>query len=395
MTTKLIYTQQFDMDADIKAIASAYSEADREEFTNSFLEVLKSVNIVRILDESRGSDPGSLRNVLQVCLNLGKIDASLAWVVGVSNSAWSMRSNFHLLESSVSSMERNKILAMVLGQPGSLKKDTASGHYLLNGEWRYASGWQYSSFFFCLAMVEGTDTRDIRVVAVPAEQLEVTAKWQATGLRGTQSVTVRAKNIEISNNNMVSYSSILAGENCLLDKFANREKHVSYSGFFTGVLMSCLLGSMLGATEAALEYVAAASKYPVTGSTYTSMSDSGAIRAELGRLRCTLDLYKRAAEYNADVIDKAARDPDIILTVQDRVDNRGRATQIMRGCVNIVQDLLWIYGSSGLDKGNPIERIWRDVNVGARHGGFTKLVPEEAVGLLIVGRNPKELTQMF
>ena len=67
----------------------------------------------------------------------------------------------------------------------------------------------------------------------------------------------------------------------------------------------------------------------------------------------------------------------------------------MRGCVNIVQDLLWLYGSSGLDRGNPLERIWRDVNVGARHGGFSKFVPEEAVGLAVIGRDPGDLTKMF
>lgn len=396
MIDKLMYTQQPDIDADIKRIASLYSEADREEFTGGLLEVLQSSEVVKILDMNRVLNSGTLREVLRVCSELGKIDASLAWVVGVSNSAWSMRSNFHSLESSVQAMERNKILTMVLGRPGFLKKISGSRNYLLNGEWKYASGCRYSSFFFCLASVEGADNKDIRVVAVPAEKLDVIESWQATGLRGTQSVTVSARNIEISDSSMEDYLHILSGENPVWSAGTGRKKQALYSRLFTGVLMNCLLGSMLGATEAGLEYVAAiADRRPVAGSTYTSMSNSGAIRAEIGRLRSTLDLYKRAAEYNADVIDKAARDPNTILTTQERVDNRGRATLIMRGCVNIVQDLLWIYGSAGLDRATLLERIWRDVNVGARHGGFSKFIPEEAVGLAAVGRDPKDLTLMI
>ena len=380
---------------EIQRVISTYSEADREKLSSGLLEVLNTSNIVKILDENQDSGLGTLRDVLQVCITLGKTDASLAWVVGVSNSGWSVRSRFRSFEISGLTKERSNILAMVLGRPGSLKKNPTSGQYLLNGEWKYASGWSYSSCFFCLAAVEGAATRDVRLVAVPSELLEVTEKWQSTGLRGTQSASVRAINIVIPECNMEDYSRILSGELRSYYKSNPGEYMTSYSGLFTGVLMNCLLGSILGATEAALDFVAAARTMPIAGSTYASMSDSGAIRAEIGRLRGNLDLYKRAAEYNADVIDKAAQDPSIILTDQERVENRGRATLVMRGCVDIVQDLLWIYGSSGLEKGCPLERIWRDVNVGARHGGFSKLIPEEAVGMAILGRNPKDITQMF
>ncbi|MBU2849936.1 hypothetical protein HF929_02330 [Acidithiobacillus ferrivorans] len=396
MTARLNVSQPSDMDADIERIVGAYSEADRERFSGDLFDIVRLSEVVRILDANKASGPGSLRDVLRVCLNLGKTDASLAWIVGVSNSAWSMRSCFHSLESSVPAMERNKLLAMVLGRPGSLKRDYESDKYFLTGEWKYASGWSYSSFFFCLAVVEDSNGQDIRVVAVPAEQLELIEAWKSTGLRGTQSVTVRARGIEIPASNMEDYNRILSGENRVHGKAGGNEKHASYSGLFSGVLMNCLLGSMLGATEAGLEYVvAAADKRPVTGCTYAVMGDSGAIRAEIGRLYSSLDLYKRVAEYNADVIDKAARDPEITLTTQDRLDCRARATLIMRGCVDTVQDLLWVYGSAGLDKGNPLEGIWRDVNVGARHGGFSKLVPEEAAGMAIIGRDPKALTRMF
>ncbi len=389
MTTEFSHYEEQSLEVGVERIARIYSERDKECFSEELLAVLRTLDMMKILDETRNSGPGTLREVLDICMKLGKIDASLAWIVGVSNSAWSMRSNYDLDENTVSTMSNNKILAMVLGRPGLLKWDRESNTYLLNGEWKYASGWQYSSFFFCVAALE-ENKQDIRMVVVPAELLEISEEWQATGLRATQSATVRAKNIQIAGRRMVDYTQILLGNKVAKGSFC------SYSGFFTGVLMCCLIGSILGATEAALDYVVdTVNKSPVLGSTYALMSDSGAIRAELGRLRSMLDMYKRAAEYNAEIIDKAAREESAVLSTQDRVDNRGRATLVMRGCVNIVQDLLWVYGASGLNQGSFLEKIWRDVNVGARHGGFSKLVPEEAVGLSMIGRNPRDLTQMF
>jgi hypothetical protein len=67
----------------------------------------------------------------------------------------------------------------------------------------------------------------------------------------------------------------------------------------------------------------------------------------------------------------------------------------MRGCVDIVQALLWLRGSSALEKNSPLEKIWRDVNVGARHGGFAKLVPEELEGISALKGELSSLTQMY
>jgi len=395
MVNEQIHTLPFDVDGELEKIKNAFSEADRELFGSTLLEVVGSSPVSRILDESRPAGAGTLRNVLAVCSALGKTDTSLAWIVGVSNSAWSVRSNFRALETTAE-MDRNWLHAMVLGRPGRLRRDEASRGFRLSGEWQYASGSRYSSLFFGLASVEGSEGRDVRMVAVPARSLEVVKDWRATGLRGTQSVAIAAFDVPIPEANVEDYSRILSGRSVRGEESGGSGGGPSYAGLFTGVLMNCLVGAVLGATEAALEHVAAAAvKQPIAGSSYAAMRDSGAIRAELGRLRSSFDLYKRAAEYNADVIDEAARDPRAILSVQDRVDIRGRATQVMRGCVNIVQDLLWTYGSSGLERGHTLERIWRDVNVGARHGGFTKLIAEEAVGLAALGSNPAELTKMF
>ncbi|WP_212112449.1 hypothetical protein [Bartonella queenslandensis] len=329
---------------------------------------------------------GTISELVVVCRELGKTDASLGWLVSVANSAWLMRANFCLSDAVCTDMNVNSMIAMVLGRPGSLQRSSSGDGWLLSGIWKYASGYPYSSYFFCLAE---TIEENVQVVLVPSHQLKVVDEWRSIGLIATQSVTIQAENIHIPDSFVTPYDPVLAG---LTASYPS--SGLSYVRYFTGVLMNCLPATLLGATESALALVLEEFGVPITGSTYSSMYSSGPARYEIGRLCSVLDLHIRAAEYNASVIDTAAYEGRT-LTVGERVAIRGRATQIMRGCVDIVQDLLWLRGSSSFEKGNPLEKIWRDINVGARHGGFAKLVPEELVGLMALGDDPASLTRMF
>ncbi|MDE1479720.1 hypothetical protein KKJ01_16165 [Xenorhabdus bovienii] len=373
--------------SEIDAIVAAYSLEENTDIPSAHtMLVLQDKTLLKILDETSPAGPGKLSDVVAVCRELGKVDASLSWLVGVANAGWSMKANFSLPESVCAAMDKNAILSMVLGRPGTLEPAPKDEGWILNGEWKYASGYPWSSYFFGLAM---SDDGHVRVVVVPSDDLHIIAPWQSTGLIGTQSVTIRAHDVYVPEVHTVDYQSIISGES-----FHNHDKP-SYSGYFTGVLMNCLVGSMLGATEGAMNYVIENIQRPIAGSMYASMDHSDPVRCELGRLSSAFDLLIRAAEYNASVIDDAVYNGTILLTNRQRVEIRARATQIMRGCTETIQSLLWLYGSSGLEKSCPLEKIWRDINVGARHGGFAKLVPEELAGIVLLGGDPTTLSRMF
>ncbi|WFQ79984.1 hypothetical protein PXH59_01975 [Xenorhabdus sp. SF857] len=373
--------------SEIDTIVEAYSLEEKTEIPSAHtLSILQGSSLLRILDETPPTGPGKLSDVVAVCRELGKIDASLGWLVGVANSGWSMKANFSLPESVCADMDKNALLSMVLGRPGTLKSTPKGEGWVLNGEWKYASGYPWSSYFFGLAM---SDDDRVRVVVVPSDKLHIITPWQSIGLIGTQSVTIRAHDVHIPRKHTTDYQPILSGTS-----LRHREKP-SYSGYFTGVLMNCLIGTILGATESAMNYVIENIQQPITGSTYVSMEHSGPVRYELGRLSSAFDLLLRAAEYNANVIDDAAYNGMVLLTNRQRVEIRARATQIMRGCTETIQSLLWLYGSSGLDKGCPLEKFWRDVNVGSRHGGFAKFIPEELAGITLLDGDPASLSRMF
>ena len=67
----------------------------------------------------------------------------------------------------------------------------------------------------------------------------------------------------------------------------------------------------------------------------------------------------------------------------------------MKQCREVADEVLWIMGSSVLTEDNPTASIWKDIHVGALHGGFSKYTPQEAVGLSIFNENPLNLTKML
>lgn len=136
----------------VDILQSSWSEkAQQDSLKQGAEDELKGSPLLRILDESDLRETGTLREVVAVCRELGKTDASLGWLVGVANSAWSMRANFPLPDEVSADMRENAMLSMVLGRPGKLKPATDGQGWCLNGSWKYASGYPCSSHFFCLA----------------------------------------------------------------------------------------------------------------------------------------------------------------------------------------------------------------------------------------------------
>ncbi|MFJ3032690.1 hypothetical protein ACIPCE_11775 [Rothia terrae] len=76
------------------------------------------LSVFSMLSECGKESPSTLSDVYQICVSLGKIDASLAWIIGVSNSAWSMLGN---MPKDTVNQINYPVLSMVLGRPGKVR----------------------------------------------------------------------------------------------------------------------------------------------------------------------------------------------------------------------------------------------------------------------------------
>ena len=86
----------------------------------------------------------------------------------------------------------------------------------------------------------------------------------------------------------------------------------------------------------------------------------------------------------ADIIDEAARDGRALSAVeQGRL--RQSAAYAAQSLVKSVDLLMYAHGSSSFLEQNPLQRIWRDIGMAARHASLLPAIGAEVYGRALSG----------
>jgi alkylation response protein AidB-like acyl-CoA dehydrogenase len=128
-----------------------------------------------------------------------------------------------------------------------------------------------------------------------------------------------------------------------------------------------------------------AAKKPISYTFYTAQSDSVAFQLQLAEAAMLIDTAHLHAYRAADDIDRAAAAgtyPDFLNRARIRADT-GWAVQNITKAIDI---LLWAHGAASFADVNPLQRIWRDSSVAARHAVVLPAVSYEVYGKALLGR---------
>ncbi|WP_308297391.1 acyl-CoA dehydrogenase family protein [Streptomyces sp. ISL-22] len=146
----------------------------------------------------------------------------------------------------------------------------------------------------------------------------------------------------------------------------------------------------MGGAEAALAFVRdKGPTRPVAGSTYRDQTQSPTFQLDLADATSKIDTAKLIAARIADTVDEYAR-AGINTDLTVRARNRLESAQVGRLCREAVDTLLTAHGSSAFNEANPLQRLWRDINVGSRHAGFGMGI-EQVYGRALVGEDPRDI----
>lgn len=135
--------------------------------------------------------------------------------------------------------------------PPSGTAETFADGYRLSGRWHYSSGCEHADWLLLGARVPipGAEPAD-KVMLVPRVQVVIEDTWHVTGMRGTGSNTVVARDITVPFHRTISHTAVMNGQ--LHTPFlAEAPYHVP---LLLGAL-SDLAGPQLGLARAALEFV--------------------------------------------------------------------------------------------------------------------------------------------
>jgi indole-3-acetate monooxygenase len=316
-----------------------------------------------LLPESTGGLGGTRRDLFEAAEALGRADGSTGWCLSLCNTvnfaAWR-----GLGDEGRADVFGHGPLACWTALIPNAAATGAPGGYRVSGNWTYGSGSSFAQWVLVTSMSRDAEGRNVyRAYLVPKEDVELRdGTWDTLGLRATSSV-----------------------DYAIIDKFV--PAHRTYEFFSEGLSASGPLSAMesiwlnqVGLTafasglgqRALSEFIAAAPRTKRIGAegfqSENHVVQAGVAELE-GRLRAAGSHYRE------------------LLARQNEVLTRGEATSpVLRSELSIgAQTLaraakdtaLFAYeysGTSVVYASSPIQRCFRDLLTGLKHGSFSPAI---------------------
>jgi alkylation response protein AidB-like acyl-CoA dehydrogenase len=351
---------------------------------------LTEAGLFRILTPKRLGGLGlDVRAVVEVTQVLGEADTSAAWVVAVSSVAnWIVCTCSAQLQDEIFGADPD---ARVAGGISTVPAVRVDGGWVFAGRWPYASGSSRATWAMLGAPVLGVDGSPVDAVVgvVPMSELSCEETWFTAGMRGTGSNTLLGADLYVPDYRVMSMQALGEGE------FPIGDLEDGLPRLPFGALTAIpLLGPLLGAANAALQFtVRQARKKPVTHTSYQHQSDSVAVQVRVAEAAMRIESARLHTMAAVDEIDTAAWvGGRLDYPVRARIKARGgfAAQELLEG-INL---LLNVHGAGSFAEGNPMQRYWRDANVGARHAALNAMVGYESLGKSLLGQ-PERITGMI
>ncbi|MEV6980305.1 acyl-CoA dehydrogenase family protein [Sphaerisporangium sp. NPDC051017] len=366
------------------------AESDRSRrLTDATVEKITRAGLTRLMTPARfGGHESGMRTLLGVTSELGRGCCSASWVTGLFNAGNFVVSLFpERTQDEVFGTNPDARTALVLGLPSRSVEDAGDG-VVVSGRWAYASGSLHADWIGVLVALPTEAGRpSVHIALLRRDEVEVEDTWFFVGMRGTGSNTVAADRVTVPRHRLLPYAPVLNGEtDGLVD-----EGHL-YRNSLTAVFSLSVIGSLVGGAEAAFDFVRErAHDRPAAGSTYARQAESPTLQLDLSTAAMKIDTARLHARRVADTIDEFAR-AKVNADLETRARVRMEATHVAQQCREAVDVLVTAYGTSAFDESSPLQRIWRDVNVGGRHAGFGMGIPQQVHGRALVGRDPREIS---
>ena len=375
MTARIVSSAATDQPADadelldrIRALvplfrANATKTEQEQRVAQENLDALRAAGMFRLtVPPQYGGYKISLPHLLKIIFEAGRGCASTGWIL--ANDAASTTFTLGLDEDALEDMYGNNPDTLVYSTaniPGShaFKVD---GGYSVSGRFPWSSGCEFSDWvYIALAPVIEGDAEPTKLLigVAPNDQVTVEQTWNCAGMHGTGTHTVTVNELFVP-----EYRTVLidvSPENRLDEDERN-------TAVMRGSLQS--LAALVGAAQGALDTVteALAKKRPISLTTYAAASDSPTVQLWFAEAVHLIDTAVLHMLHAGEEIDKFALEEPVPWVERARI--RTHMASSLARARDGVDKLLDVAGASSFAMANPLQRYWRDLNVGSRHNAF-------------------------
>jgi alkylation response protein AidB-like acyl-CoA dehydrogenase len=362
---------------------AAQGEADRRVVEES-ITALTEAGIFKVAQPRRyGGYETSMRTMLDVSAAVAEADGGTSWVVTLCNGcAWLAGLFPERAQDDVWADDPGAKVSGVLSPTSeSVRVD---GGFRVTGRWFWNSGsWHADWAVLGMPITDSNgEPVDQGLALIPYRDLDLQETWFVAGMKSTGSNCLIASDVFVPEHRVMSVPPAIEGTYA-----TEKTGEVLYRSALVPLLSLILAGPQLGLGRKALEIVTekGATK-PISYTFYTTQSDSVAFQLQLAEAAMLIDTAHLHAYRAADDIDQAAADGsrlDVLARARIRADN-GRVLECITKAIDI---LLYAHGAGSFAEANPLQRIWRDSAVGARHAVTLPAVAYEIYGKALLGRD--------
>ncbi|MCC5577994.1 flavin-dependent monooxygenase [Microtetraspora sp. AC03309] len=329
------------------------------------IQELVEAGVFRMLQPRRygGAESDPVR-FYEVVREISGACGSTGWVASVLGvHPWQLGLFAEAAQDEVWGVDPDTLVASSYAPVGRLIP--VEGGYELSGRWKFSSGCEHAQWALIGGLIVGAEGRpvDFMTVLVPRSDYVIEDVWDVIGLRGTAS-----NDIVVDGAFVPEYRTMRNYEQAQLRGPGQKvNTGPLYRMPFATVFTSAITGAVVGAVAGCYT------------SYITAMRDR--VRLSLGGGRFAEDQFAQVAVARAaSEIDAAIlqMDRNVREVYQHAVDGaeipmelrlRARRDQV-RATERVLEaiDILFkTAGGNSLQRGNPIERAWRDAHAGSVH----------------------------
>ena len=352
------------------------TEAQRQ-VVPEVIDALERAGLFDLMTPTRVGGAGTtMATQLAVAAELGEACASTAWVQSIINvTTWGASRSPSGVALFDQAGGRPRVCGVIA--PTATAAPTAGG-YVVSGRWPFASGSFHASWFTggVLVLDDAGQTAGVGLALIPRSDVTIEDTWFVAGMCGTASNTVVADG-----------AFVPADRLALIADDAPPGADPADLWPLGSVLALVLIGPLLGAARACAGTVTEkAPKRAISYTSYATVVDSTVAVAEVARARLDIDTAWLHAFQAADYIDAvgagAARDH------LDEARLRGQCGYLTARLREAVDTLLTVGGAGSFASASPLQRHWRDLNVGSRHAFLATNPALETYGRALFGLDP-------
>ncbi len=345
-------------DSERLAVLARSQAADNERARALSGELVRGLRDAGLMRAGAPAELGALQAPPAVTLacaeRLARGDASAGWCVSIACTS-SLLAGWMPAEGAAEVLGGGEDVAAGVWAPRG-RATPVDGGLRVSGRWAFCSGISHANWLFAGCVLEnGRDAApELRVVAMPTDELEVLDTWHTAGLRATASNDAVAEELFVPAERVLS----ILGTEPRLDE---RLYRFPAFGYFALSIAAAALGNARGAIDELMELALEKVGLGQTRTLAERPATQAAVAASEASLQAARALYYEAI----DEAWEAAAEGTV--GTQLRLGLRLAATHAVQTSAQVARSMYDLGGGTAIYEHSPLQRRFRDANTATAH----------------------------